>query len=313
MNWRSVASYRFLLAILRTPEPRSGRIRLCASLMLALLCGGSVSSASAASSSFYCKNQIIAVGATLTDVLASCGRPIWIDDSETETVTRVSAVEWRVVRQTVSTWLYNLGAGTLTRLLTFENGALIDIKAGDYALNATAQPCQLSALTPGLAKIEVLARCGKPLSEQSYRIQDVVKVQALLRNDPEEWELVRIPTDEWVYQFTPDSPVNILIFQGSLLRDIKTIGESKKPLPKACHAPGIAVGMSKSEILRHCGLPLSQHDRQKAATVIAPNARVFSRDVLVSEWAYLLPNHAATTLTFQDGRLLEIVELPADQ
>jgi hypothetical protein len=290
------------------PEQRSRRVRLWVRLMTVMLCCGWGSVVFADSSSFYCNSQIVSVGNTLAEVLLKCGPPSWADATETETVTRVSATEWRTVRQTLTNWLYNWGASNLTRLLSFENGALTTIKTGAYSMTMTARQCQFSSLTPGMSKLDVLARCGKPLSEQSYRIQELVKVQVLLRNDPDEWELLRTPTEEWVYQFAPDPLVRVLTFKDSRLREIKTIAGNTAPLPEACKTPGIAPGMTKAEIVGHCGLPIWQSDRKKTTTVSAPNGRVFSREVLISEWAYRLKDHATATLTFQDGRLMEIVE-----
>jgi hypothetical protein len=271
-----------------------------------LICSWGAVSFAADSGSFYCNNQVISIGGSLPEVLSKCGLPIWVDASESETVTRLSAREWRTVQQTTTVCFYAWGANKLTRILTFENSVLTTIATSTDTLTAIERPCQFSALTAGMAKFEVLARCGKPTFEQRYRVQELTKVSALLQDDPDEWELVRTPTEEWVYQPVSNPLVGVLTFKDNRLREIKTIKGTLTPLSQTCLSPGIAPGMTKAEVLGHCGLPIWQTDRKKTANVSAPNGRIFTRDIIISEWAYQLPDQATATLTFQDGRLMEI-------
>ncbi len=78
-----------------------------------------------------CSEQIISIGDSKTDVLAKCGAPA-LKNSHVEEFKEKTDDTERSVFVTVEEWTYNLGPNRLTRILTFRNSKLTDIKTGGY-------------------------------------------------------------------------------------------------------------------------------------------------------------------------------------
>ncbi|WNG38498.1 DUF2845 domain-containing protein [Archangium minus] len=86
-----------------------------------------------------CGNNLVADGASKSDVLLKCGEPM-AKESRTESVgekTRQktedsSTTTERVVQKTIEEWTYNFGPQRLMQVAVFENGRLVDVKSGGY-------------------------------------------------------------------------------------------------------------------------------------------------------------------------------------
>ena len=86
-----------------------------------------------------CGSNLVADGASKTDVLLKCGEP-----SAKESRTESDAVKQRqgekndsttterVVQKTIEEWTYNFGPNRLIQVAVFENGRLVDVRSGGY-------------------------------------------------------------------------------------------------------------------------------------------------------------------------------------
>ncbi|WP_257456048.1 DUF2845 domain-containing protein [Archangium lipolyticum] len=88
-----------------------------------------------------CGNNLVADGASKTDVLLKCGEP-----AAKESRTESDAVKQRrggkndsdsttteqVVQKTIEEWTYNFGPNRLIQVAVFENGKLVDVRSGGY-------------------------------------------------------------------------------------------------------------------------------------------------------------------------------------
>jgi hypothetical protein len=79
-----------------------------------------------------CTEQVLSVGDSKSDVVAKCGDPFLKDVHQEELRERLDSGEVRKTFVVVEEWTYNLGPNRFTRILTFRNGKLVDIKTGGY-------------------------------------------------------------------------------------------------------------------------------------------------------------------------------------
>jgi uncharacterized protein DUF2845 len=79
-----------------------------------------------------CTEQVLSVGDTKSDVVAKCGDPFLKDVHQEELRERLESGEVRKTFVVVEEWTYNLGPNRFTRILTFRNNKLVDIKTGGY-------------------------------------------------------------------------------------------------------------------------------------------------------------------------------------
>jgi hypothetical protein len=79
-----------------------------------------------------CTEQVLSVGDTKSDVVAKCGDPFLKDVHQEELRERLESGEVRKTFVVVEEWTYNLGPNRFTRILTFRNNKLIDIRTGGY-------------------------------------------------------------------------------------------------------------------------------------------------------------------------------------
>lgn len=94
--------------------------------------------ASAQTTSFRCKNDLVNIGASKASVLQKCGEPVVKDTfckpAEASTSTPLdnkSTVVNVNACQKVDDWTYNPGKGQFMTSLRFEAGQLVSIKYGD--------------------------------------------------------------------------------------------------------------------------------------------------------------------------------------
>jgi hypothetical protein len=79
-----------------------------------------------------CTEQVLSIGDAMSDVVAKCGDPYLKDVHEEEFTERLVSGEVRKTFVTVEEWTYNLGPNRFTRILTFRNGKLVNIRTGGY-------------------------------------------------------------------------------------------------------------------------------------------------------------------------------------
>ena len=111
-----------------------------ASLMIlfAIAAGSACSGASAATTSFRCKNDLVNVGDSKASALLKCGEPMVKDsfckpvDPQAVAVPKGrAAVAVTAPCETVDEWTYNPGYGQFITTLRFESGKLVSITYGD--------------------------------------------------------------------------------------------------------------------------------------------------------------------------------------
>lgn len=104
---------------------------------------------------FRCGNRLVTEGDSMGSVLVKCGSPDvkHVSRSETHTGYRERTVRVRrnmwVTRGAadsatvqIETWIYNMGENRMTRVLTFEDGILTEIAAGDYGSGPSRFPAR---------------------------------------------------------------------------------------------------------------------------------------------------------------------------
>jgi len=84
--------------------------------------------------SMRCGNKIIVTGDDSAEVLVKCGKPLVIENVAIEEKKDTKITEEnseKKIETKVEKWTYNLGKGTLLKILTFRNGILDSIESGD--------------------------------------------------------------------------------------------------------------------------------------------------------------------------------------
>jgi uncharacterized protein DUF2845 len=79
-----------------------------------------------------CTEQALSVGDTKSDVVAKCGDPFLKDVHQEELRERLESGEVRKTFVAIEEWTYNLGPNRFSRILTFRNNKLVDIRTGGY-------------------------------------------------------------------------------------------------------------------------------------------------------------------------------------
>jgi hypothetical protein len=87
-----------------------------------------------------CGTQLVADGASKSDVLLKCGEPM-AKESRTEAVSdklkqrgedgTTTSTEKTVIK-TIDEWTYNFGPNRLIQVVVFENGKLVEVRSGGY-------------------------------------------------------------------------------------------------------------------------------------------------------------------------------------
>ena len=106
--------------------------------LFAVLCAVfAMASASAETTSFRCKNDLVNLGESKASVLQKCGEPVVKDSfcKPIEPAVTASSPNATVINvnacQNVDDWTYNPGRGQFMTSLQFEAGKLTTIKYGD--------------------------------------------------------------------------------------------------------------------------------------------------------------------------------------
>ena len=79
-----------------------------------------------------CVDKVFATGDTKFEVLMRCGEPAYRSVREEELTTPFDALRRRRVILRIEEWVYNFGPLRFTRILTFRDGRLADVRTGDW-------------------------------------------------------------------------------------------------------------------------------------------------------------------------------------
>jgi len=78
-----------------------------------------------------CDGDEIRTGLTQYEILQRCGDPAFKDSREEERLANTGKRSKRLTVTRIDEWTYNFGPNKFLRILTFENGKLVDIETGD--------------------------------------------------------------------------------------------------------------------------------------------------------------------------------------
>ena len=177
--------------------------------------------------SIRCDGGLVSVGDTKLDLLGKCGEPALIDPHTEELGhIRVDAAQQvgttRRVVVTVEQWTYDFGPSSFVHLVTLEGGKVIAIERGSYGNARPPRPrpvlpvatCGSAAFDLGIGKLELLSRCGGPVS-RDIRTQ----VRTVSLGDGAEADLVTtiVELEIWTYNLGPDSFQQLATFEGGKL------------------------------------------------------------------------------------------------
>jgi hypothetical protein len=79
-----------------------------------------------------CDDRVISVGDSKTDILIKCGEPFYRDAHQEEQKEQLPDSSTRTIIVTVEEWTYNFGPQRFTRIITFRNGQVVNIRTGGY-------------------------------------------------------------------------------------------------------------------------------------------------------------------------------------
>ena len=71
------------------------------------------------------------IGLTQYELLQRCGAPFFKDSRDEERVLRLGQGLHQYVVKHIDEWTYNLGPNQFLRILSFENGKLVEVRSGD--------------------------------------------------------------------------------------------------------------------------------------------------------------------------------------
>jgi hypothetical protein len=78
-----------------------------------------------------CHSEKLQVGISQYEILQRCGEPAFKDSREEEQFTAVDEHNNQLTIKRVDEWTYNFGPNKFLRILTFENGELVNVETGD--------------------------------------------------------------------------------------------------------------------------------------------------------------------------------------
>lgn len=171
--------------------------------------------------SLSCSNGIVSVGDAVIDLVMKCGQPDWKEAHQEELTNMFAPGVKQRTYVTVEQWTYNFGPQQLLRIVTTRNGAVSEVRTGQYGPAAAGripgQPdCSELIISVGDSKGEVLAKCGKPFYRTS-RDEDVQD-----RFDGTSFRKVVVTVEEWTYNFGPQRFMRIVTFRNGEVVDVKT-------------------------------------------------------------------------------------------
>lgn len=171
-----------------------------------------------ASESMKCGNRLVSIGDNKAEVFIRCGAPVWQDDWVDALVEHREGLGERYVTTERERWIYNFGANSFLRFLSFENGRLVEIATGERGYDERMTQggrCDSGRFRVGLTQYELLQQCGAPAfkdgrrEEREFALQQGIKKRVLMR------------IDEWTYNLGPNQFLRIVTFENGKLVDVR--------------------------------------------------------------------------------------------
>lgn len=78
-----------------------------------------------------CDQETLQTGLSQYEIMQRCGEPFFRDSRREERLTTVEHGIGRLLDLRVDEWTYNFGPSQFLRILTFENGQLVNVRTGD--------------------------------------------------------------------------------------------------------------------------------------------------------------------------------------
>jgi hypothetical protein len=172
--------------------------------------------AGGAATNFECRGKEIAYGSTRAEVGQRCGEPAIKDSWEEEVVEPLDRGLERRIFLTVEEWAYNLGPHRFVRILKFQNGKLIGIRAAGYGSDEDQALDPICDCPRGSTRIEVRIKCGDPDSKE------VQKEEIIQRLEYDSERKFMVTTEEWSYNPGPNRFLRTLKFINGRLVNIRT-------------------------------------------------------------------------------------------
>jgi hypothetical protein len=169
-----------------------------------------------------CSGGIISEGDARADVLAKCGQPDSKESHDEELIERAGPGTRQKTFTTVEEWTYDFGPSRFSRIVTFRNGRVADIRSGNYGYGRGAahgqRECTEQILSIGDAKSDVVAKCGEPYLKDVH--QEALR-ERLANGDVRTTFVV---VEEWTYNLGPNRFTRILTIRNGKLVDLRTGG-----------------------------------------------------------------------------------------
>jgi len=157
---------------------------------------------------FYCGDKIVAPGDSRANVLAKCGEPAWREMREEARTEAYLLNKTPVNFVTTEEWVYNFGSHQFLHFLRFQGDRLAEVETGGYGYDDRdfGRNCGNGRnISLGDRKLEVLVKCGEPMEGAGGG-------GAL------------VESDEWTYNFGPESFMYFVKFRHGKVYDVRTGG-----------------------------------------------------------------------------------------
>jgi hypothetical protein len=160
--------------------------------------------------------------------------------------------------------------------------------------------CNGRIIEAGVPLADVLAACGPP----AWRDQRTDSWIDGIR--PDGTVLVSVFTEEWIFDFGPDRLLHFLYFRDGKVAAIRTGGYGGRSADCAA-GENLAVGDSKLEVFRKCGVPARVGTEQGAVRAGSEPDAAYRRILDNDFWYYDFgPDRFVRLLTFSNGLLKNI-------
>jgi len=158
-----------------------------------------------------CGHDLVSLGETSTEVILKCGPPYTQEIIGIEYEGGGDPSLFPRSEQFIEQWTYNLGRGTLLKVLTFKGGILSSIEDGER-IDGGGVPQKRYIFTLGEYSAEILDRYGEPLTREFVGTES--------RNA--RGGVIEEKVERWVYNPGPGRFLQILTIRGGRLVKVET-------------------------------------------------------------------------------------------
>lgn len=171
--------------------------------------------------------------------------------------------------------------------------------------DAKAFYCKNKIIDKGLSKGEVKSWCGDPTFEDRRKEDRIKEIE-----HGKEHTIISVTVDEWMYNFGSNRFIKILMFENSVLHEIKTGGYGWSSSPERathCNSSTVLMGATKSELFLKCGKPQEKNSWEKTyrldKKITSSNRR---RVQSYEEWTYKAGSGKILIFKFTNGKLFGV-------